>query len=160
MKYPLSLFTAGLSICIIVFSCSKKSNPYTTGPNHAMGMTNTRMWSGNSKGYVQGDTVLLPDTSHIAWPKRFSRIITDTSFAIVRINDFLVSVLGTTLNYRSTDSIGKTVVFDTVLAGSLVRTNLIYYFSKDSMVYIYYKVGDLNAATGLYYYTEDTLHTP
>ena len=158
MKNPARIFAITFFMCILTISCAKKNNYYSIGVDNTTGMITGRIWSGNTAGYTKGDTLIPPDTAHIPCPKSFGHNIIDTSFSIVKINAYLVSVLGTRLNYRFTDSVAKKIVFDTIFSGSS-RTTLVYYFAVDSMTYDYHRVDSLNARTGIYYYTDEFLHT-
>src|SRR5580658_325465 len=95
-------------LCIIFLvaacslGCNKSSNNYST-TDHTVGITNLRTWSGSANGYYKGDTMITVGTT--LWALHFARNIVDTSFAIAKINGFVVSVLGTALDYQFTDSI-------------------------------------------------------
>src|ERR1022692_3341214 len=105
--------------CFIVWaflSCSKGGNNYSAA-DHTVGLVNIiRAWSGTANGYIKGDTMYPGDTTHYAWPKAYSRVITDTTFPVQKVNGFDVSVLAENINYSSTDSVNKIVKFDTIIS--------------------------------------------
>jgi hypothetical protein len=150
LLFPILILACSLPGCI-------KSSSYSV-TNHTVGVVGTRAWSGTISGYEQTDTVRLPDTAHVSWASPFSRTISDTTFNIEAVNGFLVSVLGTSFNYISTDSTHGIVLFDTTLAGS-ATSKLTYYYAADSITYEYHHVTGYNAASGLYYQVNAYLHT-
>lgn len=143
--------------CAGIISCNKQNNNYSLA-DHTAGMITDRQWSGNIYGYSKGDTLFPGDTAHYEWPKVFSRIITDSSFAVSRVNGFAVSIMGYTLNYRTTDEVAKTRRFDSVITGSL-NAVLIYYYEKDSMSFENHVVSGYNSMANQYYQKNVLLHT-
>ena len=146
----------------IISGCGKNSD-YTPGYDHTSGMIKTWYWSGIADGNYYYDSVRYDSPSHdsirIKWPKPYSRVITDTPIPVVKINDFAVSVMGTLLRYRSTDSTTyHTVKYDTTMPNSPISP-LVYYFLKDSMTYEYHQIFEYHNPTGLYYQTNFTLHS-
>ena len=140
--------------------CNKTSNNYST-TDHTVGITKLRSWSGTADGYNKGDTMIstsigLRDT---VWALHFARNIVDTSFSIAKINGFAISVLGTPLDYISTDSITtKTVVFDSNVSGTQTAI-LTYYYLQDSMTYQFNIVTGFNSSANQYYQVNMFLHT-
>lgn len=158
MKNLIYLSALVSSIIIVFGACNKSSNSYTV-TDHTVGMVNVRLWSGTANGYTKGDTLLTSgDTTYTAWPKIYSRLIHDSSFSVQKINGFEVSVLGTPLAYRLTDSVNKTIRFDSLVTGSLTGI-LIYYFNKDSMTFQYDNVFGYNVPDSQYYQAHIFLHT-
>ena len=153
IKY--TLFVA--LILVGITSCVKKKN--YSNADHTAGMGGSRSWSGTANGFYKGDTLLsTTDTTHSPWPKVFSRVLTDTLFPIVKVNGYMISVLGTPLAYRTTDSVAQTVRFDSTLTNS-ATTILTYYYAKDSMAFEYHRLEDFNTPAGNYYQTHEYLHT-
>lgn len=154
MKHLVSTCIMAAIISAIATGCAKSNGTYSSGPDHSTGMTNERKWTGTCKGYTKGDTVMAGDTTHIAWPKKFSRNITDTPAAVIRLNDFTVDMLGTVLNWVSTDPATKVVTYDVLLSGASAKTVLKFDPTTKIMTYEYHYWGSKNASTGTYYYTD------
>jgi hypothetical protein len=151
----LSFYIALLgAFAFFAHGCSKPGNYVSI--NHTIGMTNTMTWSGNSWGYSYGDT--LEGDHHFSWPEYFNRNIVDTSFAVQNIDGFDISIMGAVLAWRSTDSVAKTVKFDSVISGSLTAS-LVFYYSKDSIVFNYIRVYGKNDTDNIYYQTNYFLYT-
>jgi len=144
---------------LLMYSCSKGGGNYSVA-DHTTGIANVvRSWSGTANGFVQGDTIIPPATASVPWPKAYSRTITDTSFAVQKINGFAVAVLGYTLNYLTTDStVNHLVEFDTTLSGSSLSF-LKYYYISDSMSFEFHWISGYNSAANQYYQTNYYLHT-
>jgi hypothetical protein len=145
---------------VAVAACSKSDNSYATTDN-TVGMIKSWNWTGTATGYTQGDSVIhpLPDTTHVPWPKHFSRNISDTALAITRINGYCVAIMGVSFNYLSTDSaLTKTVVYDTILPGA-ARCYLKFYYAHDSMTLEYHEVSGYNATANQYYQQNWLLHS-
>ncbi|MCD6013008.1 MAG: hypothetical protein K0Q79_2870 [Flavipsychrobacter sp.] len=147
-----------LSALIIahITACNKSNNYSIT--DHTTGMITVRQLTGIISGYAKGDTVFTGDTTHHEWPDAFNRLLIDTSVAIGKINGFAVSIMGYTLNYRSTDVANKTKRFDTLVAGTLDAV-LIYYYDNDSMSFVSHQVSGFNSTANQYYQNNITLHT-
>ena len=158
MKNVMLLLSIVTCVAIIAVACNKNSNNYSVA-DHTTGMVNGRLWSGNAYGYTQGDTLLTTgDTTHTVWAKIFSRTITDTSFSVQKINGFEVTVLGTTLTYRLTDSTNNLIRFDSVVTGTL-NAILKYNYLNGSMSYEYHNVTGYNTNNHQYYQVNLFLHT-
>jgi hypothetical protein len=153
MKNP-ALFLAVMLALII--ACNKSNNYSIT--DYTAGMTTMRQWAGTISGYAKGDTLFAGDTTHYEWPKIFNRTLTDTSITVGKVNGYAVSMMGFTLNYRSTDETAKSTRFDTVVTGSL-NAVLIYYYDKDSLTFVSSQVSGFNALASQYYQNNITLHT-
>lgn len=139
----------------LCFSCNKNSNTYST-TDHTVGMVDLRHWAGTSQGFALGDSVISGTST--PWPKHFYRTISDTSFAVQKINGFSINMLGYVLSYRSTDSVAKTVLYDSTVAGKL-SAYLIYYFGHDSITFNVHRVDSFSTAASQYYQVIDSFHT-
>jgi hypothetical protein len=156
-KSPVYYFALALLICVMAYGCTKKAN-YSQA-DHTVGLTSKmRTWSGTSNGYYKGDTLIPPSTSTEDWAKLFNSTITDTSFAVLKVNGFAVSVPGMTMIYRDTDYVDKYVRFDSTVAGS-GTSYLLYFYSVDSVYYEFHRFYGFNAAANQYYQTHLYLHT-
>jgi len=160
MKIFVSFISIIFLVAVLSFGCNKSSNNYST-TDHTVGMTSLRSWSGTANGYYKGDTMMsigigLRDT---IWALHFARTISDTSFSIAKLNGFVISVLGTPLNYQSTDSITtKTVLFDSNVSGTQTAI-LTYYYLQDSMTYQFNIITGFNTPANQYYQVNMFLHT-
>ncbi len=142
-----------LSLC----RCSKNSNNYTT-TDHTAQVTVPHAWKGTIYGYYKSDTTFPPDTTHREWAKLYNLAISDTSIIISKIDGYAVSVFGVSLSYRLTDSVNKTLRFDSVVTGAL-NCILYYQYVKDSMSLEYHVVTGVNPISGQYYQENVFLHT-
>lgn len=151
--------TAALALLVgAICACNKSSNNYSI-TDLTTGMITERLWSGQIYGYAKGDTLYRPtDTVRTEWPKAYNRIITDTSFAIIKINGFAVNIMGTTLGYKSTDATAKVRRYDSVLTGSLDAV-LLYYYEKDSLSFVCHRTKEYNSLANEYYQEHILLHT-
>jgi hypothetical protein len=155
MKNHLIFYFLTCSLIMLICSCTK---PYTSGVDHTIGMSSgSRSWAGTSSGYFYGDTVI--GGTHTNWPEYFNKTITDTAFAVQKIDGFTIKIGNTTMAYRSTDSVTtKSVTFDSLISGSLTAS-MKYYYAHDSMVLNYNGVFGFNSTANQYYQTNTVLHT-
>ncbi len=151
------LLYSACALALCVASCSKSSNNYTV-TDHTVGMVGIRHWTGSKDGYTPGDTTIM-STVHHAWPLHFSHLITDTTFAIEKINGFSINMVGFVLAYRTTDSVAQTVRYDSVITGTLTAS-LIYFFGKDSIGFEVHRVDSFSSDANQYYQLNEVLHTP
>src|SRR4051812_43906650 len=98
----LILYISLFFIFIVISGCHRNDNNYTAA-DHTVGMLNVRTWSGTANGNTAKDTLI--GTTNTKWLAHFSRTITDTTFAVQKIDGFSISILGTTLQFVSTDSV-------------------------------------------------------
>jgi len=156
-KKTLAPLLTTAALAVFVFACTKSSNYSNT--DHTVGLVNvSRHWSGYSKGYIKGDTLIPPATSSQVAALYYYHNIPDSFFAVQKVNGYLVSVMGTYMNYLTTDSVHTLVTFDTTATGSptcFVKFN----YSRDSMWLEYHQVGTYNSVTNHYYETNIYLHT-
>jgi hypothetical protein len=152
----LNSFFATICVAVLAYGCSKSSEPYSNGVNHTVGMTNSRMWSGSSSGYAYGDT--LEGENHFEWPEMFNRTIADSTFTIANLSGYAIQIGSCVLTYRSTDSVKQTVMFDSVITGTVYDT-VIYYYAHDSITFSYHNVFGYNDTDHQYYQTNTFLHT-
>ncbi len=158
MKKTFLLISFSVILISFAESCTKSSYSST---DETTGIVNTtKLWSGYSTGYFIGDTVLAGDTTHIAWAKYYYHVINDSSFAVQKVNNLLISILGMPLAYKSTNATTHMELFDSTIAGTSLLTKLEYYSNTGNMNYEYHKVGAYNAASGHYYETNIFIHTP
>ena len=147
-----ALLIAGL----LAYSCNKTSY---TNTDHTVGLVNTtRSWSGYSTGFIKGDTLIPPATTVQQGALYFYHTINDSSFNVLKSNGYQISVMGTYMNYHSTDSTTHIVEFDTTFSGS-PKSFLKYNYSNNSITMEYHWVGTFNAVTSRYYQTDIYLHT-
>ncbi len=156
-KSPVDYFVTALFICVIAYGCTKKADYSQT--DHTVGLTSKmRTWSGTTNGYYKGDTLIPPATTNEDWAKIFNRIITDSTFAVLKVDGFAVSVPGMTMIYRDTDHVGNYVRYDSTVAGS-GTSYLLYFYLVDSVYYEYHSFYGFNAAANQDYQTHLYLHT-
>lgn len=148
-----------ICIMLLLAACNPHRNDYAT-TDYTRGLIKSVTWSGTAGGYAQGDTIAhpSPDTTHVPWAKAFHHLITDTTFAIQRVNGFAVQIGSQMLRFNTVDSAHGYVKFDTTVAGS-GHDVLLYFYAKDSFSYEYHIITGQNAATGIYYETDMYLHT-
>ena len=147
-------FLALTFICFLSAGCTKDKDYAPT--DYTVNLVTTRLWSGTAEGYSHKDTVV--SGSHTSWPSFYTRTISDSSFAIQRVDDYSINILGATFQYKSTDANTRTNRFDTTLAGA-VTSSVVYYYQKDSIVIEYHYVGALHEPTGITFYTNEYLHS-
>jgi len=146
VKNLFSALICGLILLGLVFSCNKDNNNYELA-DYTLGMINSRTWHGYTYGYVKGDTVISGAT--MDWPKGFSRTI-DTTFAIFKVNSFVLDAAGARIKFFTIDSALKRKEFDSTYAHS-ARSFLVYDWNKDTVYFEHHKVDDFNAAAGRAY---------
>ena len=156
-KNPVYHFAIALLVCVTAYGCTK-SRVYSQ-TDHTTGLTSkSRVWSGTTYGYFKGDTLIPPATANEDWAKIFNLTITDSTFSVVKINGFAVSVPGMTMIYRDTDYTQNAVRFDSTVAGS-GTSYLLYFYLVDSVYYEYHNFSGYNSAANQYYQTHLYLHT-
>ncbi len=152
------LFTlsVGAIMAASLFTACSKGGGYTP-VDHTTGMTRIRSWSGTAAGFYQGDTVILGATK--TWALTYNHVISDTSLAVQKINGFLLSFMGKTMKYISTDSITtQSVYFDSITTGTLTA-KLYYYYAHDSLTFQLNQVNGFNTNANQYYQDNVVLHT-
>jgi hypothetical protein len=150
-KIPIFLAVT-LSVSLIN-ACSKS---YNNGVDHTVGITNTaRHWTGTAYGKADDTTISVWDDSTVVHTAKAYTRAADTSFAVLKHDTYAVTVFGVLLRYRETDSLKQTVKFDTVFSAhnNTAKTELVYYYAKDSMTFEYHKIKELNTYSG--HYIED-----
>ncbi len=153
MKNLFPTLVFALILLGLVFSCNKDNNNYEVA-DYTRGMLESRRWQGRAYGYIKGDTLIPPATDSIDWPKYYYRNM-DTTFALSRVNAFVLDVAGKRVKFLSIDSNIKRKEFDSTYANS-ARTLLVYDWGKDSMYFEYHRVGEHNSAAGRAY--EDNIY--
>lgn len=153
---------ASVAFCtVIVTSCSKNSD-YAAGTDHTSGMTTGKRWSGHTDGNCKMDTSYVDATTHNTEHKTklkpFSRIITDSVFALEKYNDFTIKALGNWMRYRSTDSATHIVKYDTTYPGS-AKSFINFNYSDGSVDMEIHKLYEQDAETGNFFQEHWYLHT-
>jgi hypothetical protein len=138
----------------IVPGCKKPEDP---APNdYTVNLLTTRYWAGSASGNLTKDTII--NAKKIKWPAPFSRTINDTFFAPRKVDNNSVSVHGATFVFRSIDQDTRTATFDVTLPGA-ARSVLTRYIENDSLTIEYHWTSPLDSLSGMYFFTDEYLHT-
>jgi hypothetical protein len=154
MKHLVGSLVLLFAVMLIFPGCKKNSNNYSV-TDHTVGMNKVRTWTGYSNGYYYGDTSWAG--KDITWPKWYMYTTTDSPCAVLPVNGFVVNVMGRILNWRSTDSVLKIVVFDSIYANSQ-RSFLIWDYGQDTMRLEFHRMMGWNDTLKLYYQDNKYLH--
>jgi hypothetical protein len=160
MKNLIAFITLAFYAAIIA-GCVK-NNDYTPGTDHTAGIVTSKKWSGTTNGNFKWDSTRIDDVTHNTvhkdWPRHYSRTITDSTFALEKINDFTIKALSHWMRYRSTDSTLKVVKYDTTY-GSAARSFVTFNYSTGHIDMEIHRLYDFNSEASLFYEDHWYLHT-